>query len=100
MIQTLGDVLLLVAISSVGLVSFLLAIFLYHRVFVMLDVRLGMKRLIDLAAEVGEVASKPVAIVTLVVDWVQRHLWESYFLDEPKKEKKRKKREKKRKRKK
>ena len=37
MIQTLGDVLLLVTTISVGVVAFLFAVFLYHLIFVVMD---------------------------------------------------------------
>ena len=84
MIQTLGDVLLLVAILSLGLVSFLLAIFLYHLIFVIVDLRQVMKRLNDLTSEVEEMLMRPVELVAGVVDWVQKMVFDAYFMDEPK----------------
>ena len=91
MIQTLGDVLLLVAIVSVGLVSFLLVVFLYHLIFVVMDLRQVMRRLNDLTAEVEEMLLRPVELAAQVIDWIEKHIWEAYFAEEPKKGRKKRK---------
>lgn len=83
MIQTLGDVLLLVAILSLGLVSFLVAIFLYHLIFVVMDLRQVMKRLNDISAEIEEMIMKPVEVVAQVMDWAQKILWDFYIDEKP-----------------
>ena len=88
MIQSLGDVLMLVAIVSLGLVSFLLAIFLYHLIFVVMDLRQVMRRLNDLTSEVEEMLVRPVELVAGIVEWVQKWVWDAYFVDESKKGKK------------
>ena len=88
MIQTLGDVFVLVAIISTGVVAFLLAVFLYHLIFVVMDLRQVMKRLNDLSAEVEEMLMRPVELVAGVVDWVQKMIWDAYFVEEKKPKKK------------
>jgi hypothetical protein len=81
MIQTLGDVLLLVAIVSLVLVSFLLAVFFYHLIFVVMDLRQVMRRLNDITAEIEELLMKPVEVVAAVMDWAERVLWDMYGKD-------------------
>lgn len=90
MIQTLGDVFLLVAILSIGLVSFLLAVFLYHLIFIVMDLRQVARRTNAITAEVEELLVKPVEIVAQVIDWVQKMIWDAYILDEAPKKKSRK----------
>ena len=85
MIQTLGDVFLLVSIVSVGLVAFLLAIFLYNLIFVVMDLRQVMKRLNDITAEVEEMIMAPVQMVSKVVEWIQKWVWDSYVTEKTKK---------------
>lgn len=102
MIQTLGDVLLLVAIISLGLVSFLFVVFLYHLIFVVMDLRQVMKRLNDLSAELEEMLMKPVEVMAQVMSWAQKVLWDIYVVEnkkKPKTKKGKKKRAKKEKRK-
>jgi hypothetical protein len=82
MIQTLGDVLLLVAIVSLGLVGFLLAVLLYHLIFVVMDLRQVMKRLNDITAEIEDMLMKPVEIVAQVMDWLQKLLWDFYVVED------------------
>ncbi|HLC75883.1 MAG TPA: hypothetical protein VJB82_02065 [Candidatus Peribacterales bacterium] len=96
MIQTLGDVLLLVTTISVGIVAFLFAVFLYHLIFVVMDLRQVMKRLNDLSEELEELLMKPVEVVSMGFAWIQKLLTDLYFADRPKKEKKAKKHKKKR----
>lgn len=81
MIQTLGDVFLLVAIVSVGVVSFLLAVLLYHLIFVVMDLKEVMKRLNEGTQEIEEMLLKPVEFAAEVSDWLQKHIWEAYFAD-------------------
>ena len=101
MIQTLGDIFLLVAIISLGLVSFLFVVFLYHLIFVVMDLRQLMKRLNDLSAELEEMLMKPVEVMAQVMNWAQKVLWDIYVVDNrrPKKAKKGKKKGKKEKKK-
>lgn len=102
MIQTLGDVFMLVGIISVGVVAFLLAILLYHLIFVVMDLRKVMRRLNELTEQIEEMLLKPVELVAEIVDWLQKKVWEAYFTGnsgETRKEKRaRKKKQKKRKR--
>ena len=88
MIQSLGDVLMLVAIVSLGLVSFLLAVFLYHLIFVVMDLRQVMRRVNDLTSELEEMLVRPVELVSGVAEWLQKWVWEAYFVDDGKKGKK------------
>ena len=88
MIQTLGDVFVLVAIISTGLVAFLLAVFLYHLIFVVMDLRQVMRRLNDLTAEVEEMLMRPVELVAGIVDWAQKMIWDAYFVEDTKPKKK------------
>lgn len=91
MIQTLGDVLLLVTIISVGMVSFLLAIFLYHLVFVVMDLRKVMKRVNEISAQIEDMLVKPVEAAGLALGWAQKIIWDLVAMDTPKKPKKAKK---------
>jgi hypothetical protein len=91
MIQTLGDVLMLVAIISLGLVGFLLAVFLYHLIFVAMDLRQVMRRLNDLTSELEEMLMAPVQLVEGIVDWVQKWIWEAYMTDTSSEKKKKRK---------
>ena len=79
MIQTLGDVFMLVGIVAVGVISFLLAIFLYNAVFIAMDLRKVMKRLNELSEQIEEMVSRPVELVSEIVDWLQKKVWEAYF---------------------
>jgi len=91
MIQTLGDVLLLVTTISVGIVAFLFAVFLYHLIFVVMDLRQVMKRLNDLTEELEELLMRPVEVLSMGFAWMQKLLTDLYFAQKPKKEKKGKK---------
>ena len=76
MIQTLNDVLLLTAIIALGVVSFLLAILLYHCIFVVMDLRQILRRMREWIAQVEEMLLSPVRLVSEVVDWVVK-MWET-----------------------
>jgi low affinity Fe/Cu permease len=85
MIQTLGDVLVLVTIISVGVVSFLLAVLLYHLVFVIMDVRQVMKRVNDVTAQLEEMLLKPVEAASIAMGWLQKMVWDMVIDETPKK---------------
>ena len=51
---------MLVGIVAVGVISFLLAIFLYNAVFIAMDLRKVMKRLNELTEQIEEMVSRPV----------------------------------------
>ena len=86
MIQSLSDVLLLVSVIAIGVVGFLLAILLYHLIFVVLDARQVMKRANDISREVEEIVLRPVEVVGSIVDWVQKWVIDTYLADDkPKK---------------
>jgi len=91
MIQTLGDVLLLVTIISVGVVSMLLAVFLYHLIFIVMDLKQVMKRLNDLTAELEELVRKPVEMMGMGIGWLSSLLADLAFTPKPHTEKKAKK---------
>lgn len=98
MIQTLGDVLVLVSIISVGVVSLLLAVFLYHLIFVVMDLRQVMKRLNDLTAELEELIRKPVEVMGMGIAWLSSLLADLAFTPKTvRKEKRAKKKEKRKK---
>lgn len=88
MIQTTGDILTLVAIISLGVVSFLLAMFLYHLIFIVMDLREVMRRLNVLTAQIEEMLVQPVELVSQIVEWVKDKVWDVYFAEGPKKRKK------------
>ncbi len=94
MIETLGDVLLLVTTISVGVVAFLLAVFLYHLIFVVMDLRQVMKRVNDITAELEELLMKPVEVASMGFAWLQKMIMDLYFggkeVRKEKKEKKKK----------
>lgn len=89
-IQTTGDILTIVAIIALGVVSFLFAIFLYHLIFIVMDLREVMRRLNALTGQIEEMLVQPVELVSDIVEWVKEKVWDVYFA-EPKKRKKRKK---------
>ena len=76
MIQTLGDVFLLVTIISVGVVAFLLAIFLYHLVFVVMDLRKVMKRVNEISAQIEDMLVKPVEVAGIALGWAQKVIFD------------------------
>ena len=78
MIQTLGDVFLLVGIVAVGVIAFLLAVFLYNAVFIVMDLRKIMKRLNELTEQIEEMLLRPVELVSEIVDWLQTKVWDTY----------------------
>lgn len=96
MIQTLGDVLVLVTIISVGVVSLLLAVFLYHLVFVVMDLRQVMKRINDITEEIEEMIMKPVEAVSLAMGWLQKLVWDLAAGGDGKKNEKKSRRERRR----
>lgn len=87
MIQTTGDILTLVAIISLGVVSFLLAVFLYHLIFIVMDLREVMRRLNVLTAQIEEMLVQPVELVSQIVEWVKDKVWDVYFAEGPAKRK-------------
>ncbi len=94
MIQTLGDVLVLVTIISVGVVAFLLAIFLYHLVFVVMDLRKVMKRVNEITAQIEDMLVKPVEVAGVALGWAQKLVFDLIDMEttaKPKKAKKAKK---------
>lgn len=90
MIQSLGDILLLVTIISVGVVSLLLAVFLYHLIFVVMDLRQVMKRINDLTAEFEEMVRKPVEVMGMGIAWLSNLLADLAFMPKVHKGKKHK----------
>jgi hypothetical protein len=95
MIQSLENILLLVSIIAVGVVSFLLAILLYHLIFVVMDIRKIMHRVSDFSQHVEGMLTAPVALLSEVFEWLQERVWDTYFGEGGKKTKtKRKKRKK------
>lgn len=91
----------LVTIISVGVVAFLLAIFLYHLIFVVLDLRKIMDRVNDITAEVEKMIIKPVEAASVAMRWLQKLVWDLYVSEvEGGETKKREKKKEKRKRKK
>jgi hypothetical protein len=76
MIQSLGDVLLLVTTVVVGVAGLLLSVFLYHIIFVVMDLRQVMKRVNDVTAEIEEVIMKPVEATAVAFAWIQKLLWD------------------------
>jgi len=78
MIQTLGDVFMLVGIISVGVVAFLLVILLYHLVFVVMDLRKVMHRLNEITEQIEGMLLRPVELVSDVVEWLQTKVWDVY----------------------
>jgi len=69
---------MLVGIVAVGVVSFLLAIFLYNAVFIAMDIRKIVKRLNDLTEQLEEMLLRPVELVSEIVDWLQTKVWDTY----------------------
>lgn len=88
MIQTLGDVLLLVTIISVGVVAFLLAIFLYHLVFVVMDLRKVMKRVNEISAQIEDMLVKPVEVAGIALGWAQKIIFDLIDMDSTERPKK------------
>jgi len=86
--QTSGDLLTIVAVVSLGVVSFLLAVFLYHLIFIVMDLREVMRRLNALTAQVEEMLVQPVELVSEIVDWVKEKVWDVYFAGGPAKRRK------------
>src|SRR3989338_7710823 len=78
MIQTLGDVFMLVGIISVGVIAFLIAILLYNFIFVGMDLRKVMHRLNELTEHLEQGLLKPVNLMAEVVDWLQKKVWDVY----------------------
>ena|SRR3989344_9153744 len=91
MIQTLGDVLLLVTTISVGVVAFLFAVFLYHLIFVVMDLRQVVKRINELTAELEEIVRKPVEVMGLGITWLTNMLADLALTPKVKREKRGKK---------
>lgn len=72
---------MLVSIISVGLVGFLLAIFLYHLIFVVMDLRQIAKRLNDITAEVEEMVMAPVQVASQAFGWLQKWVFDFCLSD-------------------
>ena len=97
MIQTLGDVLLLVTTISVGVVAFLFAVFLCHLIFVVMDLRQVVKRINELTAELEEIVRKPVEVMGLGITWLTNLIADMTLAPKGHREKKTKKHRKKKK---
>ncbi|MEK7137192.1 MAG: hypothetical protein AAB853_02810 [Patescibacteria group bacterium] len=95
MIQNPGDLLTLVATIGLGVVLFLLAILLYHLIFVVMDFRKIMHRISDFSEQVEGMLTAPVALLSEVFEWLQERVWDTYFGEGGKKTKRNRKKRKK-----